>query len=765
MPARFLAGWFALATLLALVVFGCSSSETTEEPPAPKKELTLRGEGTRVAVAVGDEARTKLGIDWLEARLRPLGTSTDRKGVATIEPGKSGLALDFVAHDKKGTAIAEGFVGLDLNGLTRVKPKSANHAQQKTDLVFALDNAEVVRLTSKKAAPSAAQLTKHERGVIVASVLESFAGGGKAPSELGIDVAASAPSTKPQKKTSSSVSPRTLGQEDGAACEMPKTEPDGCFHEVCSVTNPALLDSFRQAITDTLKGVLTTPSCVEFGVGAAATIADAFIVIDGPLEMFLGGKTAELALECLKDTAIALVENLVKTPLLDALKNFLCSSRDAALPSLPALGGDLGLGQEQSLIVYALDKMKVDVSKDLDIPFGETYDAVKDVFDTARSCTCGVASKGAKPMRVVDAQGRIACVPCAAGTHYDEGQIACVPDDPNAVITMCTAPNNPNAGKTVCGEATPEVLLVKHDLCMDVYVREYTPEQARSGTIPAARIETVRLPDPVTGGTWSSPPSNLATSYASCISSGADPFESAEEEGYANDGSPGTTWVTTPQMHLPGHSCSKDASGGVTCIDVTPYEYVPDLDETGRVAPGFYWCGFQGSKCKDSGGRPVVDFTRQFPLYYPIGYGTDTCTSKPGNAPDNGPARAEDVMAVDSCAGRADGVYCSNADRASGVKCEGGLIRALSRCEPGNECKSAPAAAALECGPSGPKLTKGDCSDKPDGWWCLDDGSGATWMAYCAGKQIQGGCSCKSCKEQGVRATCSAAPPPAACPG
>lgn len=65
-------------------------------------------------------------------------------------------------------------------------------------------------------------------------------------------------------------------------------------------------------------------------------------------------------------------------------------------------------------------------------------------------------------------------------------------------------------------------------------------------------------------------------------------------------------------------------------------------------------------------------------------------------------------------------------------------------------------------GASGPSKT--DCGDKSDGWWCLDLAEGAPWMAYCEGHQIVGGCGCASCTTAGVHASCSASPPPAACP-
>lgn len=61
-------------------------------------------------------------------------------------------------------------------------------------------------------------------------------------------------------------------------------------------------------------------------------------------------------------------------------------------------------------------------------------------------------------------------------------------------------------------------------------------------------------------------------------------------------------------------------------------------------------------------------------------------------------------------------------------------------------------------------LSKTDCNDKSDGWWCLDSGTGTGWMAYCSGKQIAGGCGCAACTTAGTQASCSASPPPAACP-
>lgn len=55
-----------------------------------------------------------------------------------------------------------------------------------------------------------------------------------------------------------------------------------------------------------------------------------------------------------------------------------------------------------------------------------------------------------------------------------------------------------------------------------------------------------------------------------------------------------------------------------------------------------------------------------------------------------------------------------------------------------------------------------DCSGRSDGWWC--QGGVAGFMIYCRGGQIGGGCPCASCGgSAGQSASCSNAPPPAAC--
>jgi hypothetical protein len=66
----------------------------------------------------------------------------------------------------------------------------------------------------------------------------------------------------------------------------------------------------------------------------------------------------------------------------------------------------------------------------------------------------------------------------------------------------------------------------------------------------------------------------------------------------------------------------------------------------------------------------------------------------------------------------------------------------------------------------GAPLSKTDCGDKTDGWWCFEAGTAVGWMVYCKDKQILSGCGCGACGAGtgGTAASCSAAPPPAACP-
>ncbi|MCA9585869.1 MAG: hypothetical protein KC657_10975 [Myxococcales bacterium] len=63
-------------------------------------------------------------------------------------------------------------------------------------------------------------------------------------------------------------------------------------------------------------------------------------------------------------------------------------------------------------------------------------------------------------------------------------------------------------------------------------------------------------------------------------------------------------------------------------------------------------------------------------------------------------------------------------------------------------------------------LSKTDCGDKADGWWCFEAGTAVGWMVYCKDKQILSGCGCGACGAGtgGTAASCNAAPPPAACP-
>ena len=70
----------------------------------------------------------------------------------------------------------------------------------------------------------------------------------------------------------------------------------------------------------------------------------------------------------------------------------------------------------------------------------------------------------------------------------------------------------------------------------------------------------------------------------------------------------------------------------------------------------------------------------------------------------------------------------------------------------GGGTTSSPTSGPAANTPSQSFLSKSDCGDKTDGWWCLDTPG---WMAYCSGNQIKSGCGCHACTTQGTPAPCT----------
>ena len=782
-----------IAMLMAIgSTVACSSDPTPGPLRSRERTLVLKGDGVRVADAPVE--LQKLGVKWLEARMRLLSATTDRKGVVSSTPDRRiGVAMDYVGHASDGSPVLAGAIALDVAGLARLRWQSTGG-----EIATVLQGSPAVRLRRRAGAPKP-PFTHAERATIVRGVVDAFLDGGKKPKDAGVETSSVGPrgfdfttTLRPCADEGSGGGSSDFRDEPSEdTCVDGTLPPDGCFHPVCDIEDADLMEQFTKVFKSTLQGAYKNKKCIAFMFTVGASAVDTAIVLDGPVEVLLAGGAAALGRQCALSLVESLITGLAKKELLGLLKNILCSSRDATLPALP----ELELDASDRVVVDVLNRIGV-------IPSGgkvtSNYSAVQDVFNTVRACTCGVASMtdpevaaGTEPVRgqrVVNAEGEIACVPCASGSHYDAEKIECVPDNEGDIIAVCTDGGDA-AVRTPCGEAGVEVRVIKPELCVDAWVTRYTGEQAQNGTIPEPELVTITIPAPQNGGSWRDAGDlHFRPSYDACGTTDgysrlveATDEDDGPEDGLDygairatasgdTDGFVGYYALLSPfpdangnENLFPGHSCAKDASGVTHCIDVVLAEYHAHGPSDVYVSPGFYWCDFKGSQCRDSkqGGRSVPP-AGTAPTYFVIGQGTDTCTVTP-EGPPNGPPRGDSH--VDSCDGKSDGVYCSaiEGNQGAGYRCKAGKRAAYTQCGiPGEVCLPTANADQIVCGQ--PVLSKTDCGDKTDGWWCLDQGTGEGWMAYCAGKQIAGGCSCGSCSTAGVAAACSAPAPPAACP-
>ncbi|MBX3264861.1 MAG: hypothetical protein KF782_34635 [Labilithrix sp.] len=778
-------GRLLVSVLVLLVVLGAGLGCSSEPEASTTRGRTLVMGGAGVRVADAPPELRAIGIAWLEARMRLLSTTTDRKGVVVSTPAKRvGVAMDYIGHADDGAPAVAGAIALDVGGLARLRREPSGG-----ELAAALEGSETVRLARRGDRPKPA-LTRSERAAIARGVIAAFADGGESPKEAGVEAART---TTRGLTVTTTLAP--CDATDGAAgepCVDGKAPPDGCFHAVCDIEDDDLMAEFAKAFKESLSGAYKNKTCIAFAFAVGLTAVDTAIVINGPTELLVAGGATVLGRKCALSLVTSLIKKIAKKELLDILKNVLCSSRDATLPALP----ELGLSAPDRLMIDVLNRVGLPVPSSGDVT--GTYDAVADVFNTVRQCTCGVASmtdpevaSGAAPVRaqrVVDGSGRVACVPCAAGSHYDPESIECVPDREGDIIAVC-ADGGDASLKTPCGQSGVEVRVIKPDLCLDVWVSRYTGEQAANGEIPPPEKTTITLPPPMHGGTWEGAAElNYQPSYDACGTGDthARLEQAAGEDDGPDDGldygtvraraSSGPDGLVAYYALLsplpdasgntplfPGHACAKDASGVTQCIDVVPAEYVAHGRTDTYASPGFYWCDYKGSKCRDSknGGRSVPP-PGYAPSYFVLGQGLDTCAVTPESKPA-GPPKPEPLL--DDCTDKADGVHCSEIEgnEAAGYRCKAGKRVAYTQCGAANVvCVETPDADELVCAP--PALSKTDCGDKTDGWWCLDQGTGPGWMAHCRDKQIDGGCSCAACGTAGVPATCSASPPPAACP-
>ena len=492
-----LATWLAFSMLVVLLgAIGCSSSRDDLAPNKAERTLMMTG-SVRVAEATGPDAKL-LGVEWIEARMRMLSSAIDRKGVATSSPhNRIGVAMDYIAHAPNGQPIIVGALALDIGGIARlpVEPTAMQLAA-----TLATDH-PAVRVSRRGEKPKP-KLTIKERAAMVRLVLASFRDGGKSPSEASVRPA-TATKTKAKTKTKTKTQSITIAEtirpcaddsepvEAGESCVDGKAPPTGCFDEICNIGEPEAMGAFTRALEDSLNGAYRHEECVAFGIALGAAAADTAILADGPVEVLITAGAATLGRKCAMKLMEGIITHMIKNGLLDELKTSLCASRDAYLPLLTNVKLDGAAG-------YILAVLSKVAGLPSPAEVQASYDGVADVFNTVRQCTCGYASAAAgqepvRAQRVVDADGNIACLPCAAGSKYDPETLVCVPEREGDVISICTE-GGEQATTTPCGEQAPEVRVIKPDLCLDVWVTEYTADQAANGTLPQPRMETVRVP-------------------------------------------------------------------------------------------------------------------------------------------------------------------------------------------------------------------------------------------------------------------------------
>lgn len=120
------------------------------------------------------------------------------------------------------------------------------------------------------------------------------------------------------------------------------------------------------------------------------------------------------------------------------------------------------------------------------------------------------------------------------------------------------------------------------------------------------------------------------------------------------------------------------------------------------------------------------------------------------------------IQAFDSCAGKEDGIYCSELAEFSAIICKDQSIVGGMQCPNGAKCLGPNGSGGtLQCEGQPPQTGEddggttlpSDCSDKSDGWWCQYNVPG--YMVKCQGGSIASGCVCAACSQGGTPAPCT----------
>jgi hypothetical protein len=442
------------------------------------------------------------------------------------------------------------------------------------------------------------------------------------------------------------------------------------FLSPCFDTGEDVFKNLALAFDDAMVHALTHGACAALEAVAVASVA---LLFAGPIgdvtDVAIDAEAGELAKECALDTIKDIGIELLENESLSVLLNLFCSQRAFDIPSFPVKDDDA-----RTVLEVILGGAGAITSGDLATALTGTAQ-LEALWSGLSDCKCGKASQGKYPFRIVNDKGQVACEECPPGTTADDSFEGCTPNDPDSVITQCVR------------SGAPDVFLVGHDLCEDVMVARYTPQDLESGGVQEQLERAVPVPKPSTGKPYHFA-MQTATSYDACWDTTVPGSEDREKFDQHRPG-PVTSGVflyetgADPVFYvasaeddraLPGHACATDAAGHVTCLDARAAVY---RRQRGGSVRSLYWCAYANktASCKDAGVLPLAAGEPGSPSIH--GYRTNTCPGTPTpplpacqTISADGPAvkQMSAVGAAPSPAGGTpvDGTYVKTADAVYG---------------------------------------------------------------------------------------------------
>jgi hypothetical protein len=574
------------------LVAACSSpGARSEDAPIVGAPVDPRP-GTYVAPAADGAAR-ELGIAWYEARFDPAANGTDAVGVLA-DDAPTRVAMSYVAHGASGAPVAEGVIQVDVRALFET-PLDADFARLSRafsgSYLTASDGATI-------------DLTTEKRNTIVRSMLHNLASSA-APPPSGVAI-------KDENKPDTSPCGEGLKNV---------TQPR-VFLSPCFDSGQGLFKNLALAFDDAILHALTHGACLELETVAVASV---ILLFAGPIgdvtDVAIDAEAGELAKDCALDTIKEIALEMLKDETLNVLLNLFCSQRAFDIPSFPVKDEDA-----RTVLELVLGATGAISSGDVEGAFNGAQ-KLEQLWAGLSDCKCDKASHGKYPFRIVNDKGQVACEECPPGTTADDSFEGCKPNDPDSVITQCVK------------SGAPDVFLVNHDLCEDVMVARYSPQDLGHGDVQEQMVRAVPVPKPSDGKPYRFA-MQTATSYDECWDTTVPGSEDREKFDQHRPG-PVTSGVFVfetaddPVMYvasaeddkpLPGHACAKDAVGHVTCLDARAALY---RRQGASPVRSLYFCAYANktASCKDAGVLPLAP--REAGSHSIRSYRTNTCPGAP----------------------------------------------------------------------------------------------------------------------------------------